>query len=182
MQLSLKHREKIITAKTGNLTSATPLTTSATQVKRYTDYEEMGGEERVRAILEESFGKKVAPNFFDTKPIAVFLAKEDGEAVGIAIIKTIQSNGIEYPYLDKIGVLPKAAGKKIGSKIMAKIKEDFKALSWRATNENPANNWYKAISDYSKTGDKWTVYTYGIDGEKEALVQKIDSLEASMIK
>lgn len=182
MQISLRHREKVVGQVHEKHTTVAPLTSSVTQVKRYRTYEEIGGEERVRVILEESFGKKVAPNFFETKPIAVFLAKEDGEVVGIAIVKTIESNGIEYPYLDKIGVLPKATGKKIGSKIMARIKEEFKSLCWRATKENPANSWYKTISDYSKEGSKWIVYSYGINEKTEELAKKIENLEASMIK
>lgn len=181
MQLALTHREKTVTTKSGRYPSLAPLTSSVTEVKKYATYEEAGGEAKIKEILEKSFNKKVVSDFFESKPIAIFVAKEDGKTIGIAIIKAIEVDGTVFPYLDKIAVIPEAAGKGVGSKIWAQMKEDFKALCWRATLENPANEWYTKEAQAKITTDKWMIYGIGIESNSfESVSTAINLLKPSL--
>jgi NAT, N-acetyltransferase, of N-acetylglutamate synthase len=112
--------------------------------------------ERLRKLLEASFGRALDVNFFERAPLAVYI---EAEYRGAAVI----SHGTPVPYLSKFAVEPEAQGEGMGRDLWQAISRDYPALYWRGRPENPIASWYASVCDGMVRLPEWNVYWRGIE-------------------
>ena len=125
------------------------------QVQRHDSYQSLDVE-RLKALLEASFGKLLHESFISEPPLAVYL---DAEYRGAAVI----TPGPRAPYLSKFAVLPEAQGEGIGNDLWQAMQRDFPALYWRTRAENPIAAWYQGVCDGMVRRKPWHVFWRGLD-------------------
>ena len=121
---------------------------------------------RLRQLLETSFGKELAPGFFDLPPLSVYV---DASYRGAAIVH----DAYPAPYLSKFAVQPEAQGEGIGRDIWEVLVRDHAELFWRSRSDNPIASWYLSVCDGMVRRTAWQVYFRGIPVEliPEAVAQ-----------
>ena len=121
---------------------------------------------RLRQLLETSFGKGLAPGFFDLPPLAVYV---DAGYRGAAIVH----DAYPAPYLSKFAVQPEAQGEGIGRDIWEVLVRHHAELFWRSRSDNPIASWYLSVCDGMVRRAAWQVYFRGIAVEliPEAVAQ-----------
>jgi acetylglutamate kinase len=125
------------------------------QVERHDGYQSVDVE-RLKALVEQSFGRTLTPEFLGEAPVAVYL---DAEYRGAAVI----TSGGTAPYLSKFAVLPEAQGEGIGNDLWQAIERDFPALYWRTRKDNPIIAWYNGVCDGMVRRKQWHVYWRGLE-------------------
>ncbi len=113
--------------------------------------------ERMRALIESSFRRRLLADYFErTRPYRVFVS----ENYRAAMILT-EDEGL--PYLDKFAVLDDAQGEGIGRAVWQVMREQVPHLFWRSRHGNAVNPFYDAQSDGCIKREHWKVFWYGID-------------------
>jgi acetylglutamate kinase len=112
--------------------------------------------ERLRKLLEASFGRALDASFFERAPLAVYV---EAEYRGAAVI----SHGTPVPYLSKFAVEPEAQGEGMGRDLWQAISRDYPALYWRGRPDNPIASWYASVCDGMVRLSEWNVYWRGIE-------------------
>ena len=115
--------------------------------------------ERLRRLLEASFGRALDEKFFDRTPLAVYV---EAEYRGAAVV----AHGDPVPYLSKFAVEPEAQGEGMGRDLWQAISRDYPALYWRGRADNPISSWYASVCDGMMRLAEWTVYWRGIETHK----------------
>jgi acetylglutamate kinase len=107
----------------------------------------------------ESFGRTLAPDFFERRPLAIYIeASYRGAAILLAATPA--------PYLSKFAVLPEAQGEGIGHDLWHAIERDFPSIFWRARPNNPIAVWYQSECDGMLRRPGWNVYFRGLEPER----------------
>jgi GNAT superfamily N-acetyltransferase len=121
---------------------------------------------RLRQLLETSFGKELAPGFFDLPPLSVYI---DASYRGAAIVH----DAYPAPYLSKFAVQPEAQGEGIGRDIWEVLVRHHAELYWRSRADNPIASWYLSVCDGMVRRAAWQIYFRGIPVEliPEAVAQ-----------
>ena len=121
---------------------------------------------RLRQLLETSFGKELAPGFFELPPLSVYV---DPSYRGAAIVH----DAYPAPYLSKFAVQPEAQGEGIGRDIWEVLVRHHAELFWRSRADNPIASWYLSVCDGMVRRAAWQVYFRGIPVEliPEAVAQ-----------
>ena len=134
-------------------------------VERHTSYATVDVP-RLRQLLETSFGKELAPGFFELPPLAVYV---DASYRGAAIVH----DAYPAPYLSKFAVQPEAQGEGIGRDIWEVLVRHHAELFWRSRSDNPIASWYLSVCDGMVRRAAWQVYFRGIPVEliPEAVAQ-----------
>jgi acetylglutamate kinase len=111
---------------------------------------------RLRALLQECFGRRLDDRYFDAKaPYRVYLA----ESYRATAILTMEDG---VPYLDKFAVTNEAQGEGIGGSIWQRMRSENPKLFWRSRATNPVNTWYAQKADGLIKADKWWVFWCGM--------------------
>jgi acetylglutamate kinase len=114
--------------------------------------------ERMRTLIESSFGRKVVDNYFErTRPYRIYVS----ENYRAAMILTHEEGLI---YLDKFAVLDDAQGEGLGRAVWLVMREENPSLFWRSRHGNQINHFYYAESDGCYKQERWKVFWYGLDG------------------
>jgi GNAT superfamily N-acetyltransferase len=113
---------------------------------------------RIRQLLEESFGRPLAPDFFERPPLAVYC---EASYRGAAILHAKPP----APYLTKFAVMPEAQGEGIGHDLWHALERDFPRIFWRARPENPIAAWYQTECDGMLRRPGWNIYFRGLEPE-----------------
>ncbi len=131
---------------------------------------------KIKELLEESFEKKLAINYFDEKPAFVFLEKN---YKGVLIIK---KTTVGY-YIDKFAVTPIARGEGIGKDLWNIMRENCENIFWRARLTNPQISWYYPRADGMHKFDKWVVFWehLKLDAQEGAIKYALNK-EASFVE
>lgn len=125
------------------------------KVQRYESWEGIDLE-RMRALIESSFGRKVVPDYFErTKPYRIYVS----ENYRAAMILTWEDG---LPYLDKFAVLDDAQGEGLGRAVWQVMREENPQLFWRSRHGNQVNIFYYAESDGCFKQERWKVFWYGL--------------------
>ena len=125
------------------------------RVEVHTSWESLD-RERLRGLIESSFGRRLADDYFEqTTPLAVYCS----EHYRAAIVLTREG---ELTYMDKLAVSEDAQGEGLGRAIFRVMREDHPSLFWRSRRGNPINEFYFSIADGTLRDDTWTVFWYGI--------------------
>ncbi|XDD44847.1 acetylglutamate kinase [Leptospira sp. WS39.C2] len=134
---------------------------SGTLVKRKNQihkYETPDGVDMKRLffLIEESFGKKLRPEFFQTKYDVLFL--EESYRACAWMQKT------EFGYLlSKFAVNGVARGAGVGRDIWDQILENCSPLFWRSKPDNTINKWYMSIAQGIEKDESWYYYWLGVE-------------------
>ena len=112
--------------------------------------------ERLRALIEASFGRRLAADYFERTRLYRAYVSENYRA---ALILTHDEG---FPYLDKFAVADDAQGEGLGRAAWQVMRAEHPQLFWRSRHHNPINPFYYAESDGCYKQPKWKVYWYGI--------------------
>ncbi len=133
-------------------------------------------QERMRGLIESSFGRRLSPDYFArTRPYKVYVS----ENYRAALVLT-EEDGIAY--LDKFAVLDDAQGEGLGRAVWQVMREENPRLFWRSRHGNPINPFYYAESDGCYKQPRWKVFWYGLDdfGEIERCVAHCSQRPATL--
>ncbi|HWU77612.1 MAG TPA: acetylglutamate kinase [Rhodanobacter sp.] len=112
--------------------------------------------ERMRTLIESSFGRKLVPDYFErTTPHRVYVS----ENYRAAMILTMEQG---TAYLDKFAVLDDAQGEGLGRAVWQVMREENPRMFWRSRHGNQVNIFYYAESDGCYKQDRWKVFWYGL--------------------
>ena len=113
--------------------------------------------ERMRVLIESSFGRTLVADYFaNTKPHRIYIS----ENYRTALILTREEG---FAYLDKFAVLDDAQGEGLGRAVWHVMREENPQLFWRSRHNNQVNIFYYAESDGCYKQEKWKVFWYGIE-------------------
>ncbi len=113
--------------------------------------------ERMRELIESSFGRKLVADYFKkTVPHRIYIS----ENYRTALILTREEG---FAYLDKFAVLDDAQGEGLGRAVWHVMREENPQLFWRSRHNNQVNIFYYAESDGCYKQEKWKVFWYGIE-------------------
>jgi acetylglutamate kinase len=113
--------------------------------------------ERLKALLESSFQKTLAADFFDSSDLASAFISDSYRAAAIVV----KENDIVR--LDKFAVTEEAQGEGIGKTVWDYCRQAHPSMYWRARPGNPINQFYFQQSDGCIKGPRWNVFWYGVD-------------------
>jgi bifunctional N-acetylglutamate synthase/kinase len=127
--------------------------------------------ELIVALLEQSFGRTLQPEYIDTLENAkIYIG---GDYAAIAIIKERATGW----YLDKLGLSERAQGIGLGASLWNRLTLDHPSLYWRSRPNNPANKWYLSRADGMQRSGDWIVFWYGIDSRDTIYASVNDAIE-----
>jgi len=126
---------------------------------------------KAQALLEQSFGRKLRPGYFDNLDLECILSSESLGAMAI-VLKGIDG----VPYLDKFVVTPEAQGAGLGAAVWQSLVHRCPSLYWRSRADNPITSWYFDQADSSFTEDRWVAFSVGIPDFGQLKRCKEDSL------
>ncbi|MEO6968784.1 MAG: acetylglutamate kinase [Rhodanobacteraceae bacterium] len=131
------------------------------RVRRCTRWSQID-QSRLRALIESSFGRKLAPEYFERTPLWRAYVSENYRA---ALILTRESlpGGMTIAYLDKFAVADEAQGEGLGRAVWTVMRAENPALFWRARFGNSVNEFYFTESDGCFKDERWTAFWYGVD-------------------
>lgn len=117
--------------------------------------------DRIRDLLEQSFGRSLKPGYLDTLDDATIYV--GGDYAALAVLKQ-RGPGC---YLDKLGLSERAQGIGLGASLWNRIKRDHPSLYWRSRASNEANKWYLGRADGMHRAGEWIVFWYGFDSRDQ---------------
>lgn len=110
---------------------------------------------RLRRLVESSFGRRLARDYFRLPVRAIFLERAYR---GVAVVRTLG----RFAYLDKFAVRPEARGEGIGNDLWTLVRRRHPRLVWRSRAGNPLNAWYAARADGMARAGRWVVFWTGL--------------------
>ncbi len=111
---------------------------------------------RLRALIESSFGRRLAADYFErTEPALVYVSEHYRAAI------VLVRDG-ELVYMDKYAVVEEAQGEGLGRAMWDAMREDSPAIYWRSRRGNVINEFYFANADGAWKDAKWTVFWCGL--------------------
>ncbi len=110
----------------------------------------------MRALIEASFRRKLAPDYFERTTLFKAYVSENYRA---ALILTHDEG---FPYLDKFAVADDAQGEGLGRAAWQVMRAENPSLFWRSRHDNAINIFYYSESDGCFKQPRWKVYWYGI--------------------
>lgn len=124
------------------------------------EYREFSPELREKStrLLEQSFGRVLKRDYYDSLPVECILASESFGAMAI-VLKGIDG----VPYLDKFAVTPEAQGAGLGAAVWQALVHRCPKLYWRSRTRNPITPWYFDQAETSFTSDHWVAFSLGIE-------------------
>ena len=113
--------------------------------------------ERLRALIESSFGRRLVADYFQRTPLLRAYVSENYRTA--IILCDIDGRA----YMDKFAVLDDAQGEGLGRAVWDVMRAQTPSLFWRSRHGNPANHFYYAQSDGCLKQDQWKTFWYGQD-------------------
>ena len=112
--------------------------------------------DRVRALIESSFGRKLSPDYFDrTEPRKIYVSEHYRAAIILTRVGALT-------YMDKFAVSDDAQGEGLGRAMWDVMRAENPALFWRSRRGNAINEFYFTNADGASKETEWTVFWYGI--------------------
>lgn len=120
---------------------------------------------KLKASLEQSFGKSLKPDFFKRDIHKTFL---DSHYRGGAILTHLAG----IPYLSKFWVTEAARGEGLARDIWDSLCRSEEVFFWRSRRDNPFNSWYMWACDGMQVSGDWRVFWKGLQAPEipEAVV------------
>lgn len=112
--------------------------------------------ERLRSLVESSFGRRLADDYFQRTPLLRAYVSEHYRA---ALILTTVDGRV---YMDKFAVLDDAQGEGLGRALWNRMRAEVPALFWRSRHGNPVNEFYQAQAEGCQKLPDWQVFWIGL--------------------
>ncbi len=112
--------------------------------------------ERLRVLLESTFGRPLDDAFARVSPLGVYLERDYR---GVAIVQP----GVRGAFLTKFAVTRHAQGEGIGRDLWEAMLRDHPVVYWRARIANAASEWYAGECDGMHRVGAWRVYWKGLE-------------------
>lgn len=135
------------------------LVTTGSDIRSFNSYEEANSP-RLRKLLEKTFDRKLAADFFERPPKRVYL---ESEYRGAAIV--VSGFASRVGYLTKFAVSRAAQGEGLGRDLWDALESDQPSVYWRARRDNPSANWYSKRCDGMHAAGDWRVYWRNLNAE-----------------
>jgi len=117
---------------------------------------------RMRGLIESSFGRTLAPDYFErTVPFRIYVSENYRAAMILTLEHVDNEQGLAY--LDKFAVLDDTQGEGLGRAVWQVMHEENRQLFWRSRHGNAVNPFYYAESDGCIKQPQWKVFWYGIE-------------------
>jgi acetylglutamate kinase len=110
---------------------------------------------RLRALLDSSFGRPVAADFFE-RPVSRLYLEADYRGAALIVDTPLGA------YLTKFAVDREAQGEGIGRDLWQVVVRDYPMLFWRARPSNPIAAWYTQECDGVARFADWHVFWRGL--------------------
>lgn len=129
--------------------------------------------ERLRGLLESSFGKQLRPHVLSRPYAATYV---ESRYRGAALVQSTRLG----TYMSKFAVTREAQGEGIGRDLWQVLSAEHPTLFWRARSQNAIRSWYEKQCDGLMRVREWTVYFKGLAPERipeaigHALAQPLD--------
>lgn len=121
--------------------------------------------DRLRMLLESSFGRRLRPSFLDEPFSHLYL---EASYRGAAIVRQTPNGA----YLSKFAVETAAQGEGLGRDLWNLLTADSPTLFWRARRGNRIEPFYTKACDGLARFPRWTVYWIGVPPERiEAVIR-----------
>lgn len=134
------------------------------KVRRFESWDDID-RARLRELIESSFGRALAADYFErTTPHRIYVS----ENYRAAMILTMEDG---LAYLDKFAVLDDAQGEGLGRAVWQVMREENPQLFWRSRHGNQVNIFYYAESDGCFKQEKWKVFWYGLNGHFDTIAR-----------
>lgn len=134
------------------------------KVRRFESWDDID-RARLRELIESSFGRALAADYFErTTPHRIYVS----ENYRAAMILTMEDG---LAYLDKFAVLDDAQGEGLGRAVWQGMREENPQLFWRSRHGNQVNIFYYAESDGCFKQEKWKVFWYGLNGHFDTIAR-----------
>lgn len=117
---------------------------------------EAAGAERLAALVETAFGRRLRADFLARPVDAVYLA-EGGRGAAIVVATELGA------YLSKFAVDVGAQGEGVGRDLWRALARDHRTLFWRSRTGNAIATWYGQHCDGMVRTGEWTVYWRGLE-------------------
>ncbi len=113
--------------------------------------------DRLRRLIESSFGRRLAAEYFEvTRPRRVYVSEHYRAAIVLLRVG-------DLTYMDKLAVGEEAQGEGLGRAIWDVMRAENPSLYWRSRRGNGVNEFYFANAEGARKEGIWTVFWYGID-------------------
>lgn len=149
------------------------------QIRKFTDWGELD-RERLKRLLEASFCKSLAADYFDRTKLAAAYLSDSYRAA--AVISADGATGVAH--LDKFAVTEEAQGEGIGRALWNTVRTAHPSLYWRARPDNPVVGFYCQQADGFVRSPDWLVFWYGIDklADVEPLIARASASRPTMLE
>lgn len=118
---------------------------------------------RLQQLLEQTFGRRLAPSFLQELPSHVYL---EHTYRGVAVCMP----GVVGAFLSKFAVNRKAQGEGIGRDLWEAMLRDHPVVYWRARIDNPVSEWYLSECDGMHRVGCWRVFWRGVSASEVSTV------------
>ena len=115
---------------------------------------------KLKHLLEQTFDRTLASDFFQRAPQRIYL---ESEYRGAAILAPGVAPGVGY--LTKFAVSRAAQGEGIGRDLWDTLETDQASVYWRARRDNPVADWYAKQCDGMHAAGAWWVYWRNLKAE-----------------
>ncbi|MEZ4368845.1 MAG: hypothetical protein R2939_21585 [Kofleriaceae bacterium] len=127
-------------------------------ISRATRWDDLDGD-RLVALIEDAFGRRLAPGFRERPFHTAFVA---GDYRGAALVVDTPLG----PYLSKFAVTTMARGEGVGRDLWRALIAAYPKLFWRSRADNPITSWYREQCDglqrLTAAGSPWVVLWRGL--------------------
>lgn len=127
---------------------------TGSSIECYSSYDGLD-RDRLRALIELSFGRPLAQGFFEQSPLAVYV---EAAYRGVLVLHDAPF----APFLTKFAVEPVARGEGIGQDLWQAAVRDHPALYWRSRPDNPVSVFYQRVCDGMQRVADWHVFWRGV--------------------
>ena len=121
---------------------------------------------RLRTLIESSFGRTLAADYFERTQLMRAYVSENYRAAVILLDADLLDAG-KRVYLDKFAVLDDAQGEGLGRAVWQVMRDETPHLFWRSRHGNIINHFYYAESDGSYKLPNFKAFWFGIDAFDE---------------
>lgn len=133
---------------------------------------------RLEALVEEAFGRKLKPDWFDGLDLCAAHISASYRA------GSVLTRLDDFIYLDKFAVLEEARGEGLARTVWRRVEADAPVFFWRSRTENSFNAFYNDVADGSVKRGGWTIFWVGETdfSRLERIAARIAALPDSILK
>ena len=131
---------------------------------------------KLRRVLEDGFGRKLAEDYFNEPPHMVFYERHYHGAI---VVKPLEGDTF---YLDKFVVGRRWQGEGMGAPLWRELTKHYEKIIWRASPANPINRWYLDQAEGFQRTAEWNIYWIGLNPrEVGKLIGRVSAIRRTVV-